>query len=331
LKRIAFYWGASTALFSSTVCATPIVLPDAASLAREANLVVVGRVESTSVGRTGADSRTVSLVVDRVLDQKSPLGGNRVDYEYSYADPDASGPVKNSYGVFFLKCAENGACRPVSAAMQYSVARPEFAGPGRLTGSTTDLVAAEMVNAIAQPGSTEDLRSSAVRELSDLPLTAPLRDELVEVVRRGDAASRLAASAVLVSGGDISTVDLISADVVNPPQGCDALVSLAAVNVRSLQKVEPSSISTWSRWLRSSNVEVRRGAASALSNIRSKEAAKVLARQALDDADNDVLFYAVSSLIVNIGDSRHPVMDRFEKDPEFYRRRWQAWRQKNLN
>lgn len=332
MKRLAGYLGTFTAFFSSGVFATPIVLPSAPSLLKDANVVVVGRVESNTNTGHGSDSRgAVSLAVDRVLQQAGLVVGSRISYEYSYADPNAAGPVRDSYGVFFLSCSANGACRPASVAMHFASARPEPAHPGRLTGSTLDLVAAEMVNVIEHPQSTVSARTNAVRELSDIPLTLPLRDELVDVARRGDVGARLAASAVLLSHGDTSTVELITPEVITPPAGWDSLVSLIASNVRDLKVSGAGAPATWSPWLRSANVEVRRGAASVLSRMRTKESATLLARQALDDRDNDVLFYTVSSLILTIGDSRHPTMDRFDTDPEFYRKRWQAWRAKNLN
>lgn len=332
MKRSALYWGALAAIFSSAASATPMLVPNLGTLARESNLVVVGRVESTSLAGYGSTKRgAVSIVVDRVLAQASPLAGGRVDYEYSYDDPDASGPAKGVYGVFLLKCAANGACRPASAAMQFASARPEFAGSGRLAGNTTDLVAAELLNVIARPDGAVDLKTNAVRELSDLQLTPTLRDELLEVTRGENPAARIAAAAVLLAGEDTSAVATITPDMVNPPRDCGALVSMAALNVRSFQNGHASSLESWSRWLQSSSVDVRRAGASALRSIRSKEASTVLAKVALDDPDKEVLFSAVSSLILNVGDARYPTMDRFEKDPEFYRHRWQAWRAKNLN
>lgn len=215
--------------------------------------------------------------------------------------------------------------------MHFASARPEPARPGYLTGSTLDLVAAEMVNVIEHPQSAVSARSNAVRELSDIPLTLPLREELVDVARRGDVGARLAASAVLLWHGDTSTVELITPEMISPPRGWDSLVSLIASNVRDLKVPNSGAMTIWSPWLKSANVEVRRGAASILSRMRTKESATLLAKQALDDKDNDVLFYTVSALILTMGDPRHPTMDRFDTDPEFYRKRWQAWRAKNLN
>lgn len=309
--------------------ATIVPSLDLPALAADSDLIAVGRVSAvhqkgwTTVHLTGgasvpARSMFAQLDVEKAL--KGQLDGRTIRFVFSFPDVPIgyAGIRPEQFGVFFLRKSENG----------YAIVDPyhPFVGAVRGTpgvqGSLLDQITAEVARVLTSPETSAESRWEAVRalETAQTPLTT---DALKTAARDNALLPRVWAMAALLERNDTSVLATAADLLLSPNQDRNLLGHLAY----AVERVkDPKAVPILTRLLRSTDVNVRRGAAAALRNTLDKGAIGPLTK-ALSDSDPQVRYSGVIGLAEITGQMNEwaPAYETFLKDQQRYLTYWNNW------
>lgn len=316
--------------------AAPPLIPglDLRALCDHSDVIVVGRAlhvregKSTTVVIQGKSfpgrHMLVELSVERVM--KGRAEGTALTFSFSVPSvaivSTGYGEVlAGQFGIFFLRKVEGG----------YEVFDPYYpavvACPGapRTQGTPLDQVTGEVAHVFASPAASVDTKRQGIWVLQAVEgaaatyaLRTATRNQPVEV--------RLAAISALLARNDISELATVEDILVDPPRDVNRNMVAGLASALRFGVKDPRAIPTLARLLKSGDVNVRRGAASALRSTQDQAAIKPLA-QALQDTDGEILYQAVIGLAEITGTTGEwaPASDTFLKDPQHYLDHWRDW------
>jgi hypothetical protein len=322
------------ALVPVPVKAQLILKTELSVLCDQADAVVVGRAEnvrkegSTTMVIAGtsypADQMVAQLAVDKVLKGSPKTGVMSFNFSLPRTlamNVTVRGVVAGQYGVFFLRSGGDG----------YQVLDPDypcvvaFPGSPQTSGSVLDQVTAEVCYVLESREATHNGKQDALLVLRGV--SSPIATKALKAASRDPVADvRLSAMALLLRSNDISELPMAENILLHPPSDIDpnALDGLAFAIRFGVH--DPKAIPSLARLVLAKNVNVRKGAATALRRTHDSAAIRPLT-QALNDTDPDVLFQAV----VGLGELTHtsgewvPGEDLFLKDQKRYLDHWREW------
>jgi len=342
-------------LITQPTLALPIPMADVPAMAQASDLIAVGRASQTS-GQAGGGHVRFVVSVDRVLKAAGPSAARRIVVELDLSSAGAAPVAERQYGIFFLRGQTNGSSfvptDPFHPALFASPARTrsqdkftdvlislthELAGV--LTTSTAALT--DPVNGVhdtaftAAADQAQDIYFQAASALATIPyaVTSPT---LHLIAASNQLPARLWAMFSLFAMADFNDesakadyLKAVAPTLVNPrPDLAVAVSSLGSVmegRVRS-----PSALPTLALLLGSTEVAVRRAAASALSKIGTRDVVKPLGRVALNDDDELVRLFAVQGLAKATGAGQVPSLATFRRDQSGTVHFWQDWMATNI-
>ncbi len=317
-----------------------VVIPAAATLVpnldlpvlcESADLIAVGRIIATRQGGSATATTTSGFVpgrsmiadlrAEKVLKGQTP----HTPLHFRFVLPEIAvgfrGVGTGQFGVFFFRRAEDG--YQIFDPYHPFVAAVPGAPAGQ--GSCLDQVIAELGHASSSRRAPFDTRDEAVREL-DTVRTPAATAVLQRVAGDPDLTLKARAIAALLRRNDTSFVSTAE-EIIFSPDGtlhADLLDSLGYAIRDGLK--DRRAIPALARLLRSGNLNVRRGSASALRSTADGAAIEPLT-QALADSDPQVLYQAVIGLAELTGEIGEwaPAVDTFLKDPKRYVKHWRDW------
>jgi len=310
------------------------------------SLIVVGRVDAVQ-SQPASPSGPASVVIsaNRVL--KGSAQG-QVVVQLDQSNPDYGSVRPQQYGMFFLRQSARGGLSytptdPYTPALIASPISPKgFGSSDALTGVARELASVlttppERLVGSGDPAAAQLSYSEAAAALQDLPLQAG-GPALQAVANSNGSPGRVWAVASLLSldngpGSDIRQsqyLDLVKSFLLKPDPNLAFTVSLVANAVQANVK-SPAAIPTLTALLGSPAVSVRRAAASALSDIATKQVIAPLANIALKDADQNVRYYAVLGLAEATGVTKSPTMPSFKQNEVAMLGFWRNWAKANVN
>ncbi|HEX5683912.1 MAG TPA: hypothetical protein VFY73_07740 [Ideonella sp.] len=315
-------------------------------MTKAANVIVAGRVMTYQSGPVSNWTVPVTLTVSVSRTLRGPPYPTGTVLKVRYVDRPSSyiNVNRDSFRLFFLRCSAATVCSQatplhldVPALPKAQVATPPPADPAeRVRDELLALVSADdQVLAGLSLSSSDDVeraysvRSDAMRHLSAFPM-APIVDELKRLAQTPAPAPRLAALSLLALVDDYSMLMKADTEMLYPMPATERMARhLASAITRSSSKVPPELVEPASRWLRSRDVEIRRGAASVLRETGTATAGASLARFGLDDPDREVRYFSVGGLMAAFGDGAYPSIDVYDQDEHRYLDPWLRWREAN--
>jgi hypothetical protein len=299
-----------------------------------ADLVVVGRVRTRNqkgwttvhVGTATLQARdyVVNLEVEKYL--KGGPAGNEFNFTFALSDTPVGhkGVPVGQFGVFFLGHSQLG----------YKILDPYYpyvpAAPGApgVDGSCTDRVTGELAYVFESPDPSVEsrwARFDAVRALETLQSsrsTAALR----KATRDKDSLVRIWAMSALLSRNDLSMLEEV--EKLRPIPSEPHVQNLTAQLRFGIERVRDArAIPQLARLLQNRDVNIRRGAISALRGIGGEEVVKAL-KAALENTDDEVVWTAILGLAEITGDLDHGpgAQEEFRgKQKEQYLNYWLNW------
>jgi hypothetical protein len=308
--------------------------PDLRELCERADLIVVGRAVAvrpggpTTIDENGtsypAQLMVVELDVERTL--KGPPAGPAATFTFSAVtvralDVGGVAVAAGQFGVFFLREGRGG----------YEVLEPDFpfviATPGSpgARGSPFDQAVAQVAHVLETASAPDRLKERAVTVLACS--RTPAADRALRVAALSQPLNvRLAAMAVLMARAEVSLLPEVQRLLLSNDARIDRGRSDTVASAMGLGVWDARAIPFLAPLLRSGDVSVRRGAASALRNTRSPKAARPLA-QGLYDSDREVQYFAVIGLAEITGTVGEwaPATPTFLQDPQRYLDHWREW------
>jgi len=310
---------------------------DVAALAERADLIVVGRVTNRERGRRitlpASEGNTLGwnmrgfLQVDKTI--KGSVQGSVVTFTFILPD-EGIGYTSigvGRYGVFFLRQADDGH----EVLDPYHAYVPAVPGALTQTGSALEKVTRELANVVASPSRTPPdrwTRWDAVRALETI-LSPSASATLRTAVDDKDPLVGVWAMSALLNRNDLSVLDGV--EKLGPIPSDPHVENLTAHLGFAIERVKDKrAIPQLSRLLRNGDVNIRRGAASALRNTQDSRAIKPLT-EALYDSDGEVQYQAVIGLAEITGTTGEwaPASDTFLKNPQRYLDHWRDWAKAN--
>lgn len=348
-------------IFSLTAAAVPamaaraVEVPD---LVAASDLIVVGRVDASARHDQATASQSFSITVDRVLKGPATPMARRLGVRLDLSQRGALGVAGRQYGIFFLRGAARGgvygAASPFSPVIVASPA-PQ-AGPPTSPNALVN-VARELARVLETPAATLIDPVTGVQDLvvADAAFQAQhvyyeAAVALGTIPYEAAGAALRAAAASDAMPGRLWAIRCLLLSIGKSAEREDAVLRhLQAVAPAMLQPGPDIAFSVsmlapamegrlrsakaaplLARLLGSSEVTVRRSAASALSDIRSPAASAALAQTALNDPDQDVRYYAVLGLAEASGSGDVPTMDGFKQTEADYLTHWRGWAKANV-
>jgi len=320
--------------------AAPPLIPglDLRALCDHSDVIVVGRAlhvregKSTTVVIQGKSfpgrHMLVELSVERVM--KGRAEGTALTFSFSVPSvPIVSFGYEEvsvgQFGIFFLRKSDGGH-EVLDPYHPFVIAAP---GAPQASGNLLDQVTAEVTHVLRSVQVSSDVKEQALWVLNNV--RTPVATAAIRAATRNQPLSvRLIAIGALLARNDISELDAAEDTLLHPPQNVNQnLVAGVASAIRFGVK-DPRAIPTLARLLKSGDVNVRRGAASALRSTQDQDAIKPLA-QALYDTDGEVLYQAVIGLAEITGTTGEwaPASDTFLKNPQRYLDHWRDWAKAN--
>jgi hypothetical protein len=325
-RRLAFLFLISLGLAHP---ASAAILPavDVPAMVNGADVIVVGSVEADDV-RSPPSRHFTRVHVLRVIKGSAPPHriSIRID-PFHPAIPAAAG----QYRIFFVR----GAGPTYGPVDLFHPSLPATAAGGGTAGNALIEVAEELTRVFAASPAALIDKVVAVEALSTISyeFAGPAVRTVAE--SRQLPARLWAISALLTMRGS-EQAEAVKIDYLNSvksvllnPSAEDSDAAYFLIDKMEGHLKSPKAIPLLSELLRSDQNSVRRIAASLLGDIATPESSAVLAKSALDDADQDVRYYAVLGLAVANGDAKPP-MDAFKKNEAAYVRRWKSWANANL-
>lgn len=351
---IALFSGIAGILSMASAIANPMPAIDVPAMASSAELIVVGRANGVEIQNDV--SKTVSVYVDQVLKGRAtnPPKVLRFRLDVSLGLPSVS---ERQYGIFFLRRGATGgsyiAVDPFHPVVVASPARDAntrgsidllggltrelvqvfTAPPASLLNSQTGvqhLAAAEPVMQLQQ------IYLAAAEAIRSIPYDAA-GPELRRIAETGQVTARLWSLDCLFFMGDsddlealkLNYLDSVKSILIKPEPDLAPTVSSLANSMEGHLK-SPNAVPTLAALLNSSEVAVRRAAASVLSEIATRATIAPLAKLALNDPDQNVRYYAVLGLATATETGEAPAMDRFEKNEAALLTHWRSWARFNV-
>lgn len=288
---------------------------DLERLTNNADLIIIGRVNSTSK----TTRATATLGIDKVV--KGETNARTIDFEFFPNHPSAYVRIQPElFGMFFLKRNE--------AEGGYRVLDPTY--PAVIAPANAVLSKEEglerTVNVVGQVLLTS--RAAEDRRVAVSVLRGALTDRATELLRQAtkdrDSVVMMQSISALLNRADIETLAIAERTLLNPPSGTEPYlldnISAALEGIK-----DPRAIPALQRLLRSSNTRTRWGAVSALRQMRVMEAVEGLVI-ALGDNDRDVRYEGVMGLAELTGQNQWaPSIGKFESDEQRYLDHWKEW------
>jgi hypothetical protein len=301
-------------------------------LTREADLIVIGRVDA--------------------IDDKGPtvkdLAGQRVEAERMVATLNINGLIKgqtndpvlsfeflissthlhyheikvSQFGMYFLRNTAQGGYAVLNSDYPFIIAPEKAIVPD---GNDLDKVVGVIGLFLTEPKSSVYERRDAVHILNSAR-TEPATRILRQATQDSDTTVRLQALCALLKRNDISMLDVAEDILLHPaPNTEDYLLSNLSAALMDIK--DTRAIPTLERLLSSSNSRTRLGVIIALRQMHSSEGIVSLVA-ALDDIDRDVRYEAVMGLAELTGqNSWRPAISVFQADEQRYLDHWKAWAQ----
>lgn len=335
--------------------AVPIPAIDVPAMTTRADLIVVGR--ANRVESQNDLTQTFSVSVDRVLKgaETNPPKVLRVRLDVS--QPGRQSVSERQYGLFFLRRGTTGgnyiAVDPFHPVVVASPARDANTRGSidLLGGLTREFVQvftappASLLNpqtgvqhlAVAEPVlQLHEIYRAAAEAIRSIPYDSA-GPELRLIAESDQATARLWSLDCLFFMGDsddletlkVNYLDSLKSVLINPPPDLAPAVSSLANSMEGHLK-SPNAVPTLAALLNSSEVAVRRAAASVLSDIATHATIAPLAKIALNDPDQNVRYYAVLGLATATETGEAPAMDRFEKNEAALLTHWRSWARFNV-
>jgi hypothetical protein len=307
---------------------------DAPALVAAADLIVTGRAtDMESQQYSLYPSESIAIAVDRVL-KGAPT--KQVKVRLDLSDPAAAIVANGQYGVFFLHRG------PVGLYVAVDPQHPGFAVTRAATGANgggdpLHAVAAELAGSLLSGNGAGDRYADqeTASALKSIPIDIA-GESLRTVAESNQASAKLWAINCLLAMDQSDDADQGQAHYVaalarflkrpDPQLGftTDMLIHAIQTYVRS-----PQAVPALAALLTSENVGVRRGAASALSDIASDDVIAPLGKIALNDSDKQVRYFAVVGLASATG-VEIPMEGDFEADESQIVKFWHGWVAANL-
>jgi len=342
-------------LIVQPVLAVPIPMADVPAMAQASDLIVVGRATQTS--SQSNNGRELFLVtVDRVLKGAGTGPAQRPLVELNLSAEGYASVQERQYGIFFLRQQPGSRSyvptdpfHPALFASPLHV--PNQPNPTDALGGLAQELAGVLTASVAtltNPVSgvhdimigtpadqAQDVYYEAARALTTLPLsvTGPA---LQSIAASNQVPARLWAMYSLFLMADFNDenakADYLAAVapvLVNPqPDVAFAVSSLGDAIEGHFQS--PKAIPTLATLLGSTEVSVRRAAASVLSNIATSDVVAPLAKVALNDDDEYVRLFAVQGLAKATGTGKPPTVATFRQNADGLLQFWHSWAASNV-
>jgi len=310
--------------------ASPAPILDVKRLCERADLIVVGRIlTKNDVGHSEMPMRdhleNVRLMESRIrVDNTLKGDAESEELMFRFVLPTSEsygyhGVPSEGYRILFLK--RNGSTWEVSDPFYPSL--PAVPNTPVLPGDTYTRVVATLAASLdLRPPSKEEERE-LIRVLGTIQTPAST-DALVRASQQPDKLIQASAISELLRR-DETRVMPVALELLSNSQGIpDYLVQNLASSI-SIGVRRPDVIPSLGRLLKSSDVRVRRAAASALRNTQSPSAAPRLA-SALGDDDFKVRFYAVAGLAeITRQNEWQPSQEEFRENEQKYVAHWSEW------
>lgn len=318
-------------LNESTAIAIPVRSLNLPTLTRNADLIVVGQIVGVhEVGRTNinvneqtvpARLMSVTVRVDRTI--KGSLPRSAVSFTYLIpSTPVGFGSIApTQYGMFFLRRESVRSYAVLDPYYPFVTAIPDGSV---VKGSDLERVAAEVINVLASPSVSPDLRREALSVLESV-VTEKVTAALHRTARESDTVLSLEAIGMLLRRNDISMLDKATEVLLQPPPNVDDYILKNLAYAIGYGVRDPESIPALTRLLSAPDMHVRRNAVSALRHAHVEAAIGPLSI-ALDDSDHDVRYEAVMGLAEITGQDRWaPSIQLFARDEERFLTYWREW------
>ena len=356
----------ATALLGSLPLATPsmaVPIPaiDVPAMENAADVIVVGR--SNGVAISGQLSKNFAISVDRVLKGSAPNLPSPGSVRIDISTPGFQSVVDRQYGVYFLRRAAAGGYVPVDP-YHLVVA----VSPVRGAGQTSDAaqlagVANELVQVFVTPPAllmdpVKGVQGPAVWQESPLGPSAglqqiyygaasalqsiPFESSGAEIRAAGASASDSARLWLLdcllfmqesdaVNALKLQYLESVKSILLNPPADMKSTVFIVANSLQGHIHAQ-NAAAAFAELLGSTDVDVRRAAASVLGDIGSAATLATLAKIGLEDPDRDVRYYSVLGLAAATGSSEAPAKDLFVVAAETATLAyWRGWARANIH
>jgi hypothetical protein len=337
-------------LTSPPAVAAPIPAVDVPAMAGAAELIVAGRVGGVEFRPDGTENFTVS--VDRVLKGPAHPSSATVPVRLDLSLSAAQTVAQQQYGLFFLRRLTAGggytAVDPAHAALvaapDRSARPPEPPDPAALLAAVAGDLAQVFLTPAPPPPPTAPAADSPAAPAAYLAAAEALRsipyrdsgDALRRVADAGSVVARLWALDSLLLIGDpdggaaaaLGELKAVTPSLVHPSRDLIPAVS-AVANALEGHLTAPEAVDTLAALLASSQVAVRRAAASVLSDIATPATIAPLARSALQDTDRRVRYYAVLGLALATNTPGAPSLAQFERQESQIVGHWRDWAKVN--
>lgn len=298
---------ATAALLRSASLVSPL---DIERLTREADMILIGRVNSISDGKA-------SLSVDKVV--KGSANARTVDVEL-VADATGQERVTSSqFAMFFLKTNAKGGYRILDPDYPSVIAAPDATV---INGPPLDRVVS-VVGELLTEANNVDVRREAVRVLS-----SARNERATELLWQGSKAAdpvvRMQSLSALVRRNDLAALETAEPILLNQPVRFEKyLLDNLSASVEGIK--DPKAIPILQRLLRSSSSRTRVTAVAALRQMHVSDTIEALVI-ALGDPNREVRYEAVIGLGELTGqDQWSPAVDKFAQNEQSYLDHWKEW------
>jgi HEAT repeats len=334
--------------------AAPIPAIDVPAMTSAADIIVVGRAKGVEF--RNALSETFSISVDRALKGAGQNPPTAVSVRLDVSRPEFQSVIQRQYGIFFLRRTVVGEYTAVDPSHAVLVASPDKAakptGPTDLLGAVTRELAQVFLTppatltdpltgiqnrVVGEPAvQLQQIYLAAAEAVRSIPYSAA-GAELRRIAETGQVTARLWSLDCLFFMGDsddlealkLNYLDSVKSILIKPEPDLAPTVSDVANSMEGHLK-SPNAVPTLAALLHSSEVAVRRAAASVLSDIATQATIAPLATISLNDPDQNVRYYAVLGLATATETGEAPAMDRFQKNETEIITRWRSWARFNV-
>lgn len=316
--------------------AIPVPILNLPQLTQDAQLIFAGQVISTREIEHGefkirgnmvyASRMAATLRVDRAF--KGAAGAEiSVRFFSTGVNTGYRGVVEDEYGVFFLRRAPEGFVF-ASPYYPFVIARKEACAS---KGDALSRVVAEIQCVLRSEAATTRQRVEAIQSLESVK-TAAASAVLRSAMKEQPATVNQLAAWELLQRGDISALPLAEKSLQESPhiEIKDTGFSMSTGWSVVLDEIKdrraaPALI----RMLKTPDAPTRCALLRALAQTGVEDAIEPLA-QALDDADQQVRWYAVMALAEFAGQDEsegewYPSMEKFKTDERLYIDHWREW------
>lgn len=323
--------------FVSICCLTPgratiIHAIDVAALVESSDLIISGRVTSTSQqgpthitlpgGSIPGESFLAIISVDETL--KGELENANVPVEFAVPDAPAGirGIPNGQYGIFFLQKRTSG----------YGVSDPLYpflpALPGGRPslGLPLDRVIKKLGEVVGESASTPTEISSALEALARIQGKVST-ETLRRALESSTGTVKLQVASKLVARNDLNGLEPVETALLRPGPEHEQLFPVLAGSLSGLK--DPKSIPALKRLLRANNPMITKSVVIALRQSGAKEAIGPLSHL-LENSDEQVRYYAVVGLGEITGqDEWTPTFAEFRRNETKYLSYWRDWAASN--